>query len=221
MSSVQWQLGDAAGEIEPMRSYGGTNPSGSEELFTVSEAIRMFAEDVGLAHTTIRDYRWVASRWPKEHRRADVSHAIHKILASIPDGQERFEAVNSPPPHPRGGPARWTHDSAKRIVGWKVDTPESVQEKVDAIHDLAADDQVAARVATDFLRRPPVTVVQRGSMWPSHVSWSSASGCFRGRGRNRQAKVRPTSSPSPWTWWTHASEVSAGAWRKKKLVRRG
>lgn len=57
---------------------------------------------------------------------------------------------------PRGGPARWTHDSAKRIVGWTVDTPESVQEKVAAIHDLAADDQVAARVATDYLRRPAV-----------------------------------------------------------------
>ncbi|MFE5036965.1 hypothetical protein [Streptomyces sp. NPDC056683] len=45
MSGVQWQLGDAGLEIEPMRSYGGANPSGSEELFTVSEAIRMFAED--------------------------------------------------------------------------------------------------------------------------------------------------------------------------------
>ncbi|MGW0207343.1 DUF6192 family protein [Streptomyces sp. NPDC003233] len=156
MSGVQWQLGDAGLEIEPMRSYGGANPSGNEELFTVSEAIRMFAEDVGLAYSTVRDYRWVASRWPKERRRAGVSQTIHKILASIPDEQERFEAVDNPPPDPRGGPARWTHDSAKRIVGWKVDTPESVQEKVDAIHDLAADDQVAARVATDFLRRPAV-----------------------------------------------------------------
>lgn len=119
MSAVQWRLGDAAGEIEPMRARGGVNPSGSEELFTVSEALRMFAEDVGLAYTTVRDYRWVASRWPKEHRRADVSHTIHKILASIPDEKERFEAVASPPAHPRGGPARWTHDSAKRIVGWK------------------------------------------------------------------------------------------------------
>ncbi|XER99876.1 hypothetical protein HEP87_57030 [Streptomyces sp. S1D4-11] len=27
MSSVQWQLKDAAMEIEPMRAYGGTNPS--------------------------------------------------------------------------------------------------------------------------------------------------------------------------------------------------
>nr|WP_253267633.1 DUF6192 family protein [Streptomyces asoensis] len=97
----------------------------------------------------------MSSRWPKESRRADVSHTIHKILAGIPDEQERFEAV-TPPPSPRGGQARWTHDSAKRMVGWKVDSPESVQEKAEAIHDLATDDAVAAAVTTDFLRRPAV-----------------------------------------------------------------
>ncbi|MFH9426628.1 DUF6192 family protein [Streptomyces sp. NPDC017529] len=156
MSAVQWQIGDAGLEIEPMRSYGGANPSGTEGLFTVSEAIRMFAEDIGLAYTTVRDYRWVASRWPRRHRRADVSHTIHKILANIPDEAERFEAVTNPPPSPRDGTARWTHDSAKRIVGWKLDNPESVQEKVEAIHDLASDDAVAAVVTTDFLRRPEV-----------------------------------------------------------------
>ncbi len=139
-----------------MRSCGGSNPSGKDDLFTVSEAIRMFAEDVGLAYTTVRGYRWVSSRWPKKRRRADVSHTIHKVLASVPDEQERFEAVNNPPPNPRGGPPRWTHDSAKRVVGWKVDSPESVQEKVEAIHDLATDDAVAAVVTTDFLRRPAI-----------------------------------------------------------------
>ncbi|MGP4009881.1 DUF6192 family protein [Streptomyces sp. 4N124] len=101
-------------------------------------------------------YGWLSSRWPKERRRADVSHTIHKVLASIPDEQERFEAVSNPPPNPRGGPPRWTHDSAKRVVGWKVDSPESVQEKVEAIHDLASDDAVAAVVTTDFLRRPAI-----------------------------------------------------------------
>lgn len=70
--------------------------------------------------------------------------------------KERFEAVTNPPPSPRGGQPRWTHDSVKRMVGWKVDSPESVQEKVEAIHDLAADDAVAAVVTTDFLRRPAV-----------------------------------------------------------------
>ncbi|MGW2370662.1 hypothetical protein ACWCZ5_34930, partial [Streptomyces sp. NPDC001667] len=43
MSSVQWRIGDAALEIEPMRAYGGANPSGKDDLFTVSEAIRLFA----------------------------------------------------------------------------------------------------------------------------------------------------------------------------------
>ncbi|MFD9863442.1 DUF6192 family protein [Streptomyces alboflavus] len=168
MSAAQWRLGDAALEIEPMRSYGGASPSGKDDLFTVSEAIRMFAEDVGMAYSTIRDYRWVASRWPKQHRQAGVSHTIHKVLASIPDETERFEAVNNPPPHPRGGPARWTHDSAKRVVGWKVDSPQDVQEKVEAIHDLAADDAVAAVVTTDFLRRPAIASKAMADDFPNY-----------------------------------------------------
>ncbi|MGW2288180.1 DUF6192 family protein [Streptomyces phaeochromogenes] len=49
--------------------------------------------------------------------------------------------------------ARCTQDAAKRQIGWRVDSPQTPQEKVEAIHDLPADDQVAARVATDFLRR--------------------------------------------------------------------
>lgn len=123
MSGVQWRIGDAALEIEPMRSYGGAHPSGKDDLFTFSEAIRLFAEDIGLSCSTVRDYRWVASRWPKERRRTDVSHTIHKILASILDPEERFEAVNNPPPNLRSRWPRWTHDSAKRVVGWKPCQP--------------------------------------------------------------------------------------------------
>ncbi|MGR3875646.1 hypothetical protein ACUXZZ_44710 [Streptomyces graminifolii] len=84
LSGAQWRLGDAALEIEPMRPYGGANPSGKDDLFTVSEAIRMFAEDVGLAYTTVRSYRWVSSRWPKERRRADVSHTIQQGTGQHP-----------------------------------------------------------------------------------------------------------------------------------------
>ncbi|MGW1563631.1 hypothetical protein ACWCQ1_45250 [Streptomyces sp. NPDC002144] len=40
-----------------MRSYGGANPSGKDDLFTVSEVIRMFAKDIGLSSSTVRDYR--------------------------------------------------------------------------------------------------------------------------------------------------------------------
>ncbi|MFD4630175.1 DUF6192 family protein [Streptomyces sp. NPDC058284] len=84
-------------EIEPVRKFGGSSPAGKDDLFSVSEAIRMFAEDIGLSYSTVRDYRWAASRWPRQHRRSDVSHTVHKVLCSIPDDQERFEAVDNPP----------------------------------------------------------------------------------------------------------------------------
>jgi hypothetical protein len=54
------------------------------------------------------------------------------------------------------GRTRWTVDDAKRRVGHQVDTPVSPQEKVTAIHSLAQDEEVAAAVTTDFLKRPQV-----------------------------------------------------------------
>lgn len=49
-------------------------------------------------------------------------------------------------------------DARQREAGRGLEgrLPESVQEKVEAIHDLATDDAVAAVVTTDFLRRPAV-----------------------------------------------------------------
>lgn len=36
MGSAQWCLGDAAVGIEPMHRFGGANPSGKDDLFSVS-----------------------------------------------------------------------------------------------------------------------------------------------------------------------------------------
>lgn len=83
--------------------------------------------------------------------------AHHPQDPRVDPGREGSGSRRSPALRPvRARGARWTHDSAQRIAGWKAGTPESVQEKADAIHDLADDDQAAARVATDFLRRPAV-----------------------------------------------------------------
>ncbi|MEV0254732.1 DUF6192 family protein [Streptomyces sp. NPDC050732] len=43
------------------------------------------------------------------------------------------------------------------MVGQRVDTPVSVEEKVQAVTDLTRDDDVAAQVATELLRRPATT----------------------------------------------------------------
>jgi hypothetical protein len=155
-SRAQFCIGEFALEIEPMRTPGGAHPGPGEQLLTVAESLTQFADDIGLAPTTVEKHRWVAARWPAEHRREGVSYDVHRILAAIPVDKDRWAMIKRPPLHERTGTRRWTPDAAKRLVGWQVDKPKTVQERVEAIHDLAADDQVAAVVATDFLRRPEV-----------------------------------------------------------------
>lgn len=156
----QFKIGDAALEIEPLRAHGGSSGANSaDETMSVSEALEMFAEDIGLARSTVVSYRWVAARWPDRKLRRrfrSVSFTVFRTLAAIPDEQERFDRLAEPPLIERTGEHRWTPDAASRIVGYQVKTPTSVQEKVNRIHDLASDDEVAAVVTTDFLRRPEV-----------------------------------------------------------------
>ena len=153
---AQFAIGDLALEIEPMRPVGGWTPDSGDELFTVTESLHRFAADIGENYATVETERWTASRWPKERRRTHVSFTVHRILASIPDPQERFAAIDDPPIDPFTGKRQWTADGANRRQGRQVAVPVSPQEKIQAIHGLAQDEEVAARVTTDFLRRPEV-----------------------------------------------------------------
>ncbi|AGK76309.1 RacO protein [Streptomyces microflavus DSM 40593] len=144
----KFTIGDRALEIEPVRPRGGI----PDAEWTVRESLVRLAEDIGLTFNTVKNARWIASRWPKEHRQADVSFTIHRILGRIEADQERWAAIKNPPE----GKSRWTADDAKRRVGWTVDSPETPQERITAIHHLAQDEEVAATVTTDFLRRPQV-----------------------------------------------------------------
>lgn len=152
-TSVQFGIGDLALEIEGLHEpheKGVHRPGPGEEVFTVTYLMAQFADDIGLAPTTVETYRWVAGNWPKQHRIAKVSFEVHRILTHAKEG-ERFELIKNPPDG-----RRWTPDAARRAVGHRPATAVSTQERVEAIHKLAGDDQVAARVATDFLRRPEV-----------------------------------------------------------------
>ncbi|MFG2987461.1 DUF6192 family protein [Streptomyces sp. NPDC048258] len=100
----------------------------------------------------IKAARFTASRWPKEHRKPEISFKVHRVLAHIEDAEERFTAICTPPE----GKTRWTADAANRRVGHQVVNPVTPEEKVSAIHALARDEQVAAAVTTELLRRPTV-----------------------------------------------------------------
>jgi Family of unknown function (DUF6192) len=145
----QFTIGDRALEIEPMRARGGLV---ADPEWTVMQALQRLADDIGLKFGTVKGARWTASRWPKEHRQAGVSFTVHRILANIEDDEERFAAIKTPPE----GKTRWTPDEANRRVGRQVDNPITPQEKITAIHSLAQEEEVAAAVTTDFLKRPQV-----------------------------------------------------------------
>ncbi|MFJ3221026.1 DUF6192 family protein [Kitasatospora sp. NPDC086801] len=149
-SRAQFTIGDYALEVEPMREYGGQEKA--DELFTVKDSLFRLAEDIGLTYSSVRNARWTSSKWPKERRVAGVSHTVHRVLAAIPDDEERFAAILTPPP----GKARWTPDEANRRVGRQVQKPVTPQEKVSAVHTLVQDERVAATVTGDLLRRPAV-----------------------------------------------------------------
>ncbi|MGW0990707.1 DUF6192 family protein [Streptomyces sp. NPDC002486] len=147
----QFTIGDRALEIEPMREPGGHHAVDPE--WSVTMTLTRLAEDIGLKFSTVKSARWTSSRWPADRRQKGVSYTVHRILAYIEDDQERFDAILTPP----GGKARWTPDEASRRVGNRVETPVTPKEKITAIHTLAQDDQVAAAVTSDFLKRPEVT----------------------------------------------------------------
>ncbi|MEV0142765.1 DUF6192 family protein [Streptomyces globisporus] len=85
-----------------------------------------------------------------------MSFTVHRIFASITDEEERFATILTPPK----GKSRWTPDEANRRAGRQVVKP-TLQEKVSAIHSLAADEEVAATVTGDLLRRPTVVAQVR------------------------------------------------------------
>jgi hypothetical protein len=67
----QFRVGDAALEIEPLRGHGGGHASsGVDDDLMVSEALQMFADDIGLSVETVKSHRWVSARC-RPHRVPD------------------------------------------------------------------------------------------------------------------------------------------------------
>ncbi|GAB3001744.1 hypothetical protein GCM10023080_079470 [Streptomyces pseudoechinosporeus] len=56
-----------------MRAVGGSMPNGTEDLFSVTESLQMFADDIGVERRTVEDWRYTANRWPEGHRKEGVS----------------------------------------------------------------------------------------------------------------------------------------------------
>ncbi|MFF0164067.1 DUF6192 family protein [Streptomyces sp. NPDC005263] len=137
IARAQFALGDMALEIEPMRSVGGSMPNGTDDLFTVTESLQMFADDIGVERRTVEDWRYTANRWPKGRRKEGVSFTVHRILASVVDEVAAQVAT----------------DLLKRPAVTEHVTPA---ERVRVVTELTRDDTVAKEVTTGLLRQPAV-----------------------------------------------------------------
>lgn len=130
--------------------------------------LHRLSEDVNVPYNTLKSYRWVASRWPEQHRCSGVAFSTHQTLAAISDDEERWVAIKNPPLDERTGKRRWTPETSRQRVGYHGPGPETSQEKIEAVHDLVADEQVAAQVATDLLRRPSVAFKAMTDDYPDY-----------------------------------------------------
>lgn len=152
-TKAQFQIGDWALEIEHIQPHGGHHRHSPDGVPSAGEVLHQFAETIGVPFKTVETYRYVSDRWPKSERRDGVSHVVHKILACRED---RFTVIDDPPLNPLTGQRRWSPDTASRAVGWTPRKAQTPQEKVNQVHDLVKDDDVATRVVTDLLHRPDV-----------------------------------------------------------------
>ncbi|WP_033415796.1 hypothetical protein, partial [Streptomyces canus] len=62
VARAQFSLGDMALEIEPMGAVGGSMPNGTQDLFTVTESLQMFADDIGVERRTVKDWGYTSNR---------------------------------------------------------------------------------------------------------------------------------------------------------------
>ncbi|MFI0451903.1 DUF6192 family protein [Actinomadura sp. 6N118] len=126
-----------------------------------------------------------------EHRRDGIGYTVYKALAAIQDEATRFAKLADPPLHEGSGTCRWTQDAAKRAVGQRAGRPETVQEKVNRVHDLVEDEEVAVQVASSLLRRPDVVGDVVGDETAMHVVNTAQAKRSRAAAKKR-VEDRPT-----------------------------
>ncbi|MFG2732511.1 DUF6192 family protein [Streptomyces canus] len=138
MTGCQFALGDIALDVAPLRSgkrdARGRTSSGWRVLTRVRRGDR--------ALLPYRVHVAVGGRAV-----AGGPAAGGDVLRGAPDpggGAGRVRAHQRSAGNGRTGRSKWSQPAAKRAAGWSTATPVTVEVKVEAIRDLAADETVAA-----------------------------------------------------------------------------
>lgn len=142
--NAKWELGDLALEVAPI----GDSGVNSGVLATLDE----FAGDIGIAPGTLRQYRSVASAFPKHRNLA--SWYVYVEMAPL---DNRLDLIQSPPRNKD----RWTvedvrHYRDKRPQNRPV-PPRQTEEKVAQVKEFLSDPQVAKAALADSQVRSAIS----------------------------------------------------------------
>jgi len=132
LSGAQWELGDLTIEAIAFR-HGGDRVAEEAGETTLTE----YAEAIGVPFNTLRDYRKVAQRFPKDAR-ASLPWSTHRALAERDD---RFELLK------RAETEGWTVSRALEAAGRKPVSGSTVT--AEDVKRTLLDPDVARRVMAD------------------------------------------------------------------------
>ena len=90
-----WQWGDLLLKVAPLGNAGGRPKKTSGPGGRFPNPLKAFAQAVDVPEGTLSERRYVAERYPEEHRRYDIPWRAHKELASDPNRFTKIMKVKS------------------------------------------------------------------------------------------------------------------------------
>ncbi len=144
-SGIQFELGDTVIDILQGHKRGHGE---------VTEVIELYANQIGINPNTLRHYYYVASQWPEEKRRPDVSFSVHAALAAT---RSRFIKIRKDPLDPFTKERHWTYNEALRAAdnSKKPHTPTNRTERFERARTLLGGDEDAAEAVGEMLEQRP------------------------------------------------------------------
>jgi hypothetical protein len=139
LSDVQWRLCDLlleiAGPVPDAYAKGGWPKKGTDEDAAL-QRLKQFAEDIGLALNTARQYRQFASAWPPEKRNPALTIGVHKVFTAEKD---RFKLIKRKKP--------WGHMEAREFVAKRREERKAAKAKESTAEE--ADSTTAEETSED------------------------------------------------------------------------
>lgn len=142
-SGIQFELGDIVIDmIHDMRGHG-----------EVAEVIELYANQIGVNPNTLRNYYYIASQWPEDKRRPDVSFSVHAALAAT---RSRYIKIRKDPLDPFTRERRWTYNAALQAAdNTKPRTPTNREERLERARTLLGGDEDAAEAVGQMIEHRP------------------------------------------------------------------